>query len=451
MRRMRLLLGIGLAVATLGTILWARDAASDARTASADAVLSDALAREAARLRTEGPSGLTAALLRRPALEQMSTAKRATATREWNALVDAVAGQRDAWASLLYWHTDLEAAKVAAEAAGKPILSLRLLGRLTDEHSCANSRFFRKTLYPNAAVGKFLRENFILHWESVRPVPTVTIDFGDGRTLKRTITGNSVHYVLDFRGRLVDAIPGLFGPQAFLQVLKPSQEVAARCGTLDDSRFRELVVEQHRQWRDDVHARLQEDLSIIGPQTAQLTGTAELLARTAPIFEIVPAATPAELIPRHVGGGSGVDAAQSTPYPNWPIWGALAARHFENVLGDADSMLAAAPGVRRVERANPIAHPKNDIELPLVTNIAIVDFSRNRAIDSVFNEYALHFRIHEHLSSEVALGQSLADFTRWCYAEIFLSPLDDPWYGLKSDAYDGYDAPPASQTAQTQR
>jgi len=451
MRRMRLLLGIGLAVATLGTILWARDAASDAPPASPDAVLSEALVREAARLRAQGPSGLTAALLRRPALEGLEVEERAVSIRQWHALVDAVAGQRDGWASLLYWYTDLEAAKVAAEAAGKPILSLRLLGRLTDEHSCANSRFFRKSLYPNAAVGKFLRENFILHWESVRPVPTVTIDFGDGRTLKRTITGNSAHYVLDCRGRLVDAIPGLYGPQEFLQVLKPSQEVAARCGTLDDSSYRALVVEQHQQWRDDLHARLQQDLGTLGPRSAQLKGAAELLARTAPIFEIMPAATPADIIPRYVGGGSGDDSAQSLPDPNWPIWGALATRHFENVLGDADSMVVAAPGMPRVVRANRIARPKNDIELPLVANIALVDFSRSRSIDSVYNEYALHFRIHEHLTSEAALIQSLADFTRWCYAEVFLSPLDDPWYGLKSDAYDGYDAPSASQTAQVER
>lgn len=113
--------------------------------------------------------------------------------------------------------------------------------------------------------------------------------------------------------------------------------------------------------------------------------------------------------------------------------------------------MVAAPGMPRVVRANRIAGPKNDIEAPLVANIALVDFSRNRSIDSVYNEYALHFRIHEYLTNDAALRQSLADFTRWCYAEVFLSPLDDPWYGLKSDAYDGYDAPPASQTAQARQ
>ena len=40
--------------------------------------------------------------------------------------------------------------------------------------------------------------------------PKVTIDFGNGKTLERTLTGNSAHLVLDVDGRPVDALPGLF-------------------------------------------------------------------------------------------------------------------------------------------------------------------------------------------------------------------------------------------------
>ncbi|MGD9647740.1 MAG: hypothetical protein AB7U73_18655, partial [Pirellulales bacterium] len=66
--------------------------------------------------------------------------------------------------------------------------------------------------------------------------------------------------------------------------------------------------------------------------------------------------------------------------------------------------------------------------------------------------YALRYKIHWELRNGETRNRPLADFTRWCYAEVFLSPLDDPWYGLKSDAYDGYDASPApQQTAQANR
>jgi hypothetical protein len=50
-------------------------------------------------------------------------------------------------------------------------------------------------------------------------VPKVTIDFGDGRKLERTVTGNSAHYILTPDGEVVDCLPGLYGPQAFLNKL----------------------------------------------------------------------------------------------------------------------------------------------------------------------------------------------------------------------------------------
>src|SRR5215470_19036512 len=147
---------------------------------------------------------------------------------EWQRLtvaLDGVSRQRDSFASRLYWYTDIEQAKAAAHATRKPILSLRLLGNLDEEYSCANSRFFRSILYANTEVSAFLRENFILHWKSVRPVPRVTIDFGDGRKIERTLTGNSIHYVLGADGRVIDALPGLYGAQAFLNGLRSAEEI----------------------------------------------------------------------------------------------------------------------------------------------------------------------------------------------------------------------------------
>ena len=137
--------------------------------------------------------------------------------------LDAVAKQRDAHASGLYWYTDLDAAKVEAQASGKRILSLRLLGNLDEEFSCANSRFFRTALYANKEVSDYLRQNFVLHWKSVRPAPKLTIDMGDGRRLERTITGNSIHYVLAPSGYVLDAIPGLYGPETFMHALRATE------------------------------------------------------------------------------------------------------------------------------------------------------------------------------------------------------------------------------------
>ena len=68
-------------------------------------------------------------------------------------------------------------------------------------------------------------------------MPRLSIDFGDGRRLEGTITGNSVHYVLDSRGRLVDALPGLYGPGLFLDRLQAAEEEARGLAQIDDSDF----------------------------------------------------------------------------------------------------------------------------------------------------------------------------------------------------------------------
>jgi hypothetical protein len=136
--------------------------------------------------------------------------------------LDRVCAQHAAHTTLLYWFTELDAARAEARRTGRPILSLHLLGRLDQARSCANSRFFRALLYPAPAINALLRERFILHWHSVRPVPTVTIDFGDGRTLVRTLTGNSLHLVLDPSGHPIDALPGLFAPSVFHALLQRS-------------------------------------------------------------------------------------------------------------------------------------------------------------------------------------------------------------------------------------
>ncbi len=133
--------------------------------------------------------------------------------------LDRLCGQFHAHTTLLYWFTDLDAALAEARRTRRPILSLRLLGRLDEELSCANSRFFRRLLYPEARINRLLRERFVLHWQTVRNVPKVTIDFGNGRRVQRTITGNSLHLVLDGNGRPIDALPGLFSPDVFYRLL----------------------------------------------------------------------------------------------------------------------------------------------------------------------------------------------------------------------------------------
>src|SRR5512144_60517 len=129
------------------------------------------LANEIAELRNLGPAGLEA--LRRQyadEIERHINNPGVASTAEWqriSAALDQVAQQKNSYLAGLFWYTDLADARKASAQTGKPILSLRLLGKLTDELSCANSRFFRTVLYANAEVSATLRDRFILHWQSV--------------------------------------------------------------------------------------------------------------------------------------------------------------------------------------------------------------------------------------------------------------------------------------------
>src|SRR6267142_3260428 len=208
---------------------------------SADVLTSKAVSENApessaaiSELRAMGPAGLSV-LRERYAkeIDRHVNDPSLLASREWQRIataLDAVSQQKDSYISGLYWYTDFQEARKASRDSGKPILSLRLLGKLSEEFSCANSRFFRTVLYSNAEVAAALRERFILHWQSVRPAPRVTIDFGDGRKLERTLTGNSIHYILDSNGRTIDALPGLYGPGAFMRSLAQIEEISKHWG-----------------------------------------------------------------------------------------------------------------------------------------------------------------------------------------------------------------------------
>src|SRR6267142_85329 len=175
MKRQYFLLALSL---SLTTPLFAAEGSDDFRAQLAnDAVSSNTTVAQSATtaLRAFGPAGLETMLKTHADLIKSHTPPGIGIQKndeDWLRLksaLDSIARQRDSYVSRLYWFTDLEQAKAAALASGKPILSLRLLGNLDDELSCANSRFFRTTLYSNPRIAAAMRNGFVLHWSSERP------------------------------------------------------------------------------------------------------------------------------------------------------------------------------------------------------------------------------------------------------------------------------------------
>jgi len=189
------------------------------------AVAPDQAASAAAcdHLRANGPAGLDALIS-----EHQDVLAKGAADPRWTrvtAAIDRVAAQKDAYASRLYWYTDIEQAKVAARASGKPILSLHMAGRLDRGAGATSSSYLRNSLYADPKVSALLRQRFVLHWENEPPTASVTLDFGAGQKLEQPVTDNSVHWVLDAGGRPVDAIPGFAGAGAFRRELSEDADL----------------------------------------------------------------------------------------------------------------------------------------------------------------------------------------------------------------------------------
>ena len=367
-------------------------------------------------LRDRGPTGL-AALLAAAGPAPDSAARQ---------VIAVVAGQLDADVSGLYWHTDFERALTQAQAEGKPILSLRLLGRLDDELSCANSRLFRTTLYPDAQVSKLLRERFVLHWASERKVPRVTIDYGDGRRLERTITGNSIHYVMDNKGRVVDALPGLYGAAAFARALGELHPVATQASDLDGAQWSDAVRAHHRRALTETRAALMANLRAAKLDAGQFVlaapgrrGKAPTAKQAVPIA-ITKAAIEAPVVQRTVPTFGELERRIDRD----AVWQRLALLERSVVrLDDASRKVVARKRPVTWSEADGRVRPATGKELQRMLSV----LQNHIAQDTLKNELMLRRRIHEWLSeaplSYVALNKRV-------YADLFLTPASDPWLGL---------------------
>lgn len=364
--------------------------------------------------------------------EIQSYMKSGEKTASWQKIskaIDSVAMQKDAYSSRLFWHTDFANAKAEAQKTNKPILTLRLLGNLNEEYSCANSRFFRSILYSNKQIANELREKYVLHWKSVRPAPKVTVDFGDGRKLIRTITGNSIHYILDKNANVIEALPGLYNPRAFHGYL-------ARISSQIDRKLKSKNYWRRYRTtrRNQIIAKWQDDLKKL---KIDISSARKLKIRLPEKSRNVP------VTPKEVG-----DKKQPTALKAAPLAVTKSAVEMPTVLSislDSDSLkekttfeqwqkLAKLYGESTIDR-NSRMFIKNktyqDKNLPKKDFLALIkNLEKYVGIDTVQNEYVFHTKIYEWINGGLFID--VDDLNERIYAELFLTPKSDQWLGLYS-------------------
>ena len=338
------------------------------------------------------------------------------------AQIDAVAHQKYATVSRLYWHTDLASARTAAREQRRPILHLRMLGNLDEDLSCTNSRLFRATLYANQDVSRFLRERFILYWSSERPAPRVTIDYGDGRKVERTITGNSAHYILDEEGHVLDVLPGLYSPSAFLRELEGSLALAARVRGKSDEQRAKLIVDYHNQhligtmgaWKGaaGTPSKLLTEARVESPlAAAQLRTVAKVAVERVDL--------------PHIARGLAPEALFDLQLQTWSAAGQV-------LYGKRDPKVA--PRVLDQASRALVVRLHNEVPPELRATgeqleVMIARLEQMLVADSALNQV----RLRPQIAREMVRRGGRTDFATlnaWIYAEVFRSPRQDEWLGL---------------------
>lgn len=387
---------------------------------SADAATSSIAIKE---LRAMGSEGLDA-MFGKYSADIDRFLKTGEATDDWkriSAAIDAVAMQKDAYTSHLYWYTDLEAAKAIAKKQNKPILTLRLLGNLNEEFSCANSRLFRSILYPNADVSKYLRENYILHWKSVRPAPRITIDFGDGRKIERTITGNSIHYVLNPDGAIIDAIPGLYSPSAFLGYVKNADLAWENASTKAPKEQTRLLMEYRKKSFDAIKKGREQAVTTAGVElTETQSGTLAILAAPMAVAKMV-------VVDEYSILRVYDDFAKFEPSIKFDDWDKLAKIYASNADLDANSIAM----IRRQNAKTGLTKAEFDGLFAKLDSFIALDATRN--------DFLFHAKLYDWLNQPRGVGE-LEAFNARVYDQLFRTPNTDKWLGLySSDVYTALD------------
>ncbi len=100
-------------------------------------------------------------------------------------------------------------------------------------------------LFADPAIAEFLDDTYECAAVTLRPVPRVEIDFGNGIKLTRTLNGNIATYFCTPAGEVVDLVPGLATPAEYLERARKAASLIGLFGE-DPRTARSRVAKYHR-------------------------------------------------------------------------------------------------------------------------------------------------------------------------------------------------------------
>jgi hypothetical protein len=238
-------------------------------------------------------------------------------------------------------------------------------------------------LFSRDRVADYINITFEPAWESVRPVPIVRVDFGNGNVLTRTLHGNILTSVCTADGQVLDALPGIYAEDVYLDRLDQLRLLA---------RYTQLAPPEQRAARLRDYHRLQADT----------------LAKAQP---------PARF----------VQGKRTLPITKQAI-----ERPVEVVLVSAN-----VAAMMHGQQANQPVGQQAVVRQPAPAD-AGEEVSRWKALaeDTQLNENTRRRQIHELLADTGLVRPEKV--TRPIYKDVLAADLDDPYLGLGKTLFESY-------------
>jgi hypothetical protein len=229
---------------------------------------------------------------------------------------------------------------------------------------------------------------------------------------------------------LIDALPGLYGPGAFLRELTRIQSTAATLTALQTEDERTDALRRYHQ------ARLNE------LENSWLNDVKRAGLRVAPSRQI-PMPAGAGSRPPSAVTAAGVAISKAVIIERPILRGMLDdSRLLDSIGSDAGwSMIARlhAQDATLDQATLALMSFKDPSLMGGALQLATLALARAVAEDTVRNEYVFRARIHQWLASGT-VGSDVKTLNEKVYAELFLTPSWDEWLGLRpAGTYSGID------------
>lgn len=267
-------------------------------------------------------------------------------------------------------------------------------------------------LLSDQATADLLKESVVAGWHEVRPVPKVTIDFGNGKTLKRTLAGNTVMYLCLPDGTVVDAYPGVYNPTDFAAVLKPGLWAAKNAMSMSPDSRGDFLAKWHA---DSVEGLRSAEQTRVSMAKAFIESPLLKALAVGPGITISPSRIAATTVGKAAVESPVLRAANLTVTA--PDFGTYAAR-LEDISKSPSS-------VDRIKR-----------ELGIPSNATGDELARRLVeLDSRTNLTLIHPGIHILLMNS-GLKQP-NELTPQIYKEMLHVDIDDPFLGIRDATLPG--------------